>query len=61
MHKLSVRARHFPQNERAVADFKNNLPERLTEIWLDLPPGIEIELWSQDDARLGQKNKINRR
>jgi transposase len=26
-----------------------------------LPPGTEIELWFQDEARVGQKNKITRR
>ena len=26
-----------------------------------LPPGTEIELWWQDEARIGQKNKITRR
>lgn len=25
-----------------------------------LPPGTEIELWFQDEARVGQKNKITR-
>ncbi len=26
-----------------------------------LPPGTELELWFQDEARVGQKNKISRR
>jgi hypothetical protein len=26
-----------------------------------LDPGLEIELWWQDEARIGQKNKITRR
>ena len=26
-----------------------------------LPPGTEIEIWFQDEARVGQKNKITRR
>ena len=31
------------------------------EIRDSLPPGAEIELWWQDEARIGQKNKITRR
>ena len=31
------------------------------KIRADLPPGIAIELWWQDEARIGQKNKITRR
>ncbi len=26
-----------------------------------LPAGVEIEVWWQDEARIGQKNKITRR
>jgi len=33
----------------------------LSEIRNGLPPGTEIELWWQDEARIGQKNKITRR
>ena len=34
---------------------------RLAEIDAALPPGTGIELWWQDKARIGQKNKITRR
>ena len=33
----------------------------LAEIRDGLAPGVEIELWWQDEARVGQKNKITRR
>ena len=33
----------------------------MSEIRAGLPPGTEIELWWQDEARVGQKNKITRR
>jgi len=33
----------------------------LAEIRQRLPDGVEIELWWQDEARIGQKNKITRR
>jgi hypothetical protein len=33
----------------------------VAEIRDDLPPGTPIEVWWQDEARIGQKNKITRR
>ena len=33
----------------------------MAEIRDRLPPGTPIELWWQDEARIGQKNKITRR
>lgn len=33
----------------------------MAEIKARLDPGVEIELWWQDEARIGQKNKITRR
>lgn len=33
----------------------------MAEIKAGLPAGTEIELWWQDEARIGQKNKITRR
>ena len=33
----------------------------MAAIRTSLPPGTEIELWWQDEARVGQKNKITRR
>ena len=33
----------------------------MAEIRDDLPPGTPIEIWFQDEARIGQKNKIIRR
>ena len=38
-----------------------NLPTRVAEIQDKLPANTEIELWWQDEARIGQKNKITRR
>ena len=45
--KISARPRHYAQNELAVE--------------ARLPKGVEIELWWQDEARIGQKNKLTRR
>ena len=33
----------------------------MAEIRRRRPPGVEIELWWQDEARIGQKNKLTRR
>jgi hypothetical protein len=33
----------------------------LAKVRAHLPTGTEIELWWQDEARVGQKNKITRR
>lgn len=36
-------------------------PAELAKIQTRLDPGVEIEIWWQDEARIGQKNKITRR
>ena len=54
-------ARHYAQNELAVEAFKKNFPAELAKIRARLPKGVEIELWWQDEARIGQKNKLTRR
>ena len=59
--KISARPRHYAQNELAVEAFKKNFPAELAKIRARLPKGVEIELWWQDEARIGQKNKLTRR
>ena len=51
----------YAQNELAVEAFKRNFPAELAKIRARLPKGVEIELWWQDEARIGQKNKLTRR
>ena len=58
--KISARPRHYAQNELAVEAFKKTSPP-LAKIRARLPKGVEIELWWQDEARIGQKNKLTRR
>src|SRR3954467_11836521 len=41
--------------------FLKSLPATLETIRAGLPNGTPIELWWQDEARVGQKNKIARR
>ena len=57
--KISARPRHA-QNELAGRGFKKNFPAELAKIRARLPKGVEIELWWQDEARIGQKNKLTR-
>ena len=45
----------------ALELFKKSLPATLETIRAGLPKGTPIELWWQDEARVGQKNKIARR
>ena len=57
--KISARPRHYAQNELAV-EAKKNFPANCEDPG-GLPKGVEIELWWQDEARIGQKNKLTRR
>ena len=59
--KISARPRHYAQNELAVEAFKKTSPPNWPKIRARLPKGVEIELWWQDGARIGQKNKLTRR
>jgi putative transposase len=58
--KLSARPRHYAQDPEAAEAFKKSLPERVAEVRA-AHPGKRIELWFQDEARIGQKNKLTRR
>ena len=53
--KISARPRHSKGGRRG------NFPAELAKIRARLPKGVEIELWWQDEARIGQKNKLTRR
>ncbi|WP_162302006.1 helix-turn-helix domain-containing protein [Croceibacterium ferulae] len=55
--KLSARPRHRG-GHRA---FKKGFADRLTAICSKLPRGTPVELWWQDEARIGQQTKLNRR
>lgn len=59
--RLTARPRHHSQNELALEAFKKNFPEELAALQARLPAGTPIEIWWQDEARIGQKNKITRR
>ena len=59
--KMTARPRHHAQEEGVIEDFKKKFPELVAEARRRLPDGTEIEIWWQDEARVGQKNKITRR
>ena len=40
---------------------KKSLPEALGRIREKVGSGVALEIWFQDEARIGQKNKITRR
>ncbi len=59
--KLSARPRHHAQDGQAMETFKKNFPVLLAKIASGAARGKPIEIWFQDEARIGQKNKITRR
>jgi hypothetical protein len=59
--RLSARPKHHAQNAAALEAFKANFPPRMQEIRDHLPTGTPLEIWFDDEARIGQKNKITRR
>jgi len=59
--KLTARPRHYAQNEFAVEAFKKTSSPRWRRSARASKPGVKIELWFQDECRIGQKNKITRR
>jgi len=59
--KISARPRHKGQNEFAVEDFKKNFGAELKAVRAKLPADTAMEIWWQDEARVGQKTKLTRR
>ena len=59
--KISARPRHDARNELAIDDVKKSFPAELEKIRDKLPANAGMELWWQDQARVGRKNKITRR
>ncbi len=60
--KLTARPRRHAQNKDAMVDFKKGgFAAELAKIKAALPRGTPIEVWFEDEARIGQKNKITRR
>ena len=60
--KLSARPRHHAQAEGAIEDFKKTSQRAWIEVAREKAIDVgKVEIWFQDEARIGQKNKITRR
>ena len=53
---ISARPQHPRQKPEVIEDFKENFGAKLREMLKDVPAGTPIEIWFQDEMRLGQKN-----
>ena len=58
---LVCRPRHHEADPVAQAAFKATFPEVLAKIKRDHPEATHIEVWVQDESRVGQKGKVGRR
>ncbi|MGZ3297354.1 MAG: IS630 family transposase [Xanthobacteraceae bacterium] len=58
---VSARPKAYKQNAEAMETFKKNFPARVAEVRAKLAPGTPIEVWCQDEMRVGQKNKLTYR
>ena len=57
--KLTARPKHHAQDPDAIEALKN-VPAATAEIAAGTAKGKGMEIWFQDEARIGQKNKITR-
>ena len=57
---ISARPQHPRQDKRIIEAFKKNFADTLQVHIADLPAGTPVEIWFQDEARLGQKNGLTR-
>ncbi|TGE86858.1 IS630 family transposase [Rhizobium sp. SEMIA 4088] len=58
--KLAARPKHHAQDPQAIEEFKKSSPPRWQKL-AGAARGKQIEIWFEDEARIGQKNKITRR
>lgn len=61
VEKLACRPLHHKADPVAQAEFKETLPGKLAKIAKDHPTAKQIEVWVQDEMRVGQKGKVGRR
>ena len=59
--RTSARGRAIPRKTSEIVEaFKKTSPRALSVHLADLPQGTPIEIWFQDEARIGQKNGLVR-
>jgi transposase len=61
LEKLVCRPLHHKTDPVAQAEFKATFPERLAEIAKAHPEADSLEVWVQDEVRVGQKGKVVKR
>jgi len=61
LEKLVCRPRHHKAEPDAQAAFKAGFADRLAQIAKDHPAASAIEVWVQDETRVGQKARVVRR
>jgi transposase len=61
VEKLVCRPLHHKADPAEQAAFKVQWPEKLAKIAAEHPEAKQIELWAQDETRVGQKAKVGRR
>ena len=59
--KLTARPRHHGRNGDAIDAFKKNFPAVIASLHARIGPAVPLDIWWQDEARVGQKNKITQR
>ena len=55
---VSARPKAYKQDADAMAAFEKNFALRVAEIRATLPPGTPVEIWFQDETRVGQEKKL---
>ena len=58
---VSARPKAYKQDADAMAAFKETLPYAWRKSARHSPPGTPVEVWFQDEMRVGQKNKLTYR
>ncbi|WP_291715733.1 IS630 family transposase [Bradyrhizobium sp.] len=58
---VSARPRAYKQDPDAIEAFKKNFYASVEEIRSSLAPDTPVEVWFQDEMRVGQKNKLTYR
>ena len=58
--RMSVRPEHPKADPQAQAAFKKNFAARVAEILPDRAKGKPLEIWFQDEARVGQQGTLTR-
>lgn len=59
--KLVCRPIHHKTDKAAQEKFKADFPARVAKVAQDHPEARSIEVWVQDETRVGQKSKLGRR